>query len=135
MNLRPKSRISTEFNASSMTDIVFLLLIFFIIISSVVKDPALKLVLPKGVNNVNPVNKVIVISIDQNLNYAIDDYKTTYDQLSSDLQNQLKNTPKATVSIRGDKNIRYEDVMNIVMMADKLGAKLFWLWMEVSNLT
>ena len=91
MNLRPKSRISTEFNASSMTDIVFLLLIFFIIISSVVKDPALKLVLPKGVNNVNPVNKVIVISIDQNLNYAIDDYKTTYDQLSSDLQNQLKN--------------------------------------------
>jgi biopolymer transport protein ExbD len=107
-----------------MTDIVFLLLIFFIIISSVVKDPALKLVLPKGVNNVNPVNKVIVVSIDQNLNYAIDDYKTTYNQLSTDLQTQLKNTPKATVSIRGDKNIRYEDVMNVVMMADKLGAKV-----------
>ena len=125
MNLRPKSRISTEFNASSMTDIVFLLLIFFIIISSVVKDPALKLVLPKGVNNVNPVNKVIiVVPIDQNLNYAIDEYKTTYDQLSTDLQTQLKNTPKATVSIRGDKNIRYEDVMNVVMMADKLGAKV-----------
>ena len=124
MNLRPKSRISTEFNASSMTDIVFLLLIFFIIISSVVKDPALKLVLPKGVTNVNPVNKVIVVSIDQNLNYAIDEYKTTYDQLSTDLQTQLKNTPKATVSIRGDKNIRYEDVMNVVMMADKLGAKV-----------
>ena len=124
MNLRPKSRISSEFNASSMTDIVFLLLIFFIIISSVVKDPALKLVLPKGVNNVNPVNKVIIVSIDQNLNYAIDDYKTTYDQLSSDLQNQLNNSPNATVSIRGDKNIRYEDVMNVVMMADKLGAKV-----------
>ena len=124
MNLRPKSRISTEFNASSMTDIVFLLLIFFIIISSIVKDPALKLVLPKGVNNVNPVNKVIIVSIDKNLNYAIDDYKTTYNQLSSDLQNQLNNFPNATVSIRGDKNIRYEDVMNVVMMTDKLGAKV-----------
>lgn len=124
MNLRPKSRISTEFNASSMTDIVFLLLIFFIIISSVVKDPALKLVLPKGVNNVNPVNKVIIVSIDKNLNYAIDDYKTTYNQLSSDLQNQLNNSPNATVSIRGDKNIRYEDVMNVVMIVDKLGAKV-----------
>ena len=124
MNLRPKSRISTEFNASSMTDIVFLLLIFFIIISSIVKDPALKLVLPKGVNNVNPVNKVIIVSIDKNLNYAIDDYKTTYSQLSSDLQNQLNNFPNATVSIRGDKNIRYEDVMNVVMMTDKLGAKV-----------
>ena len=124
MNLRPKSRISTEFNASSMTDIVFLLLIFFIIISSIVKDPALKLVLPKGVNNVNPVNKVIIVSIDKNLNYAIDDYKTTYSQLSSNLQNQLNNFPNATVSIRGDKNIRYEDVMNVVMMTDKLGAKV-----------
>jgi len=124
MNLRPKSRINTEFNASSMTDIVFLLLIFFIIISSVVKDPALKLVLPKGVNNVNPVNKVIVISIDEKLNYAIDDTKTTLESLPSNLQSELKKTPEATVSIRGDKNIRYEDVMNIVMMADKLGAKV-----------
>lgn len=124
MDLRPKSRISTEFNASSMTDIVFLLLIFFIIISSVVKDPALKLVLPKGVNNVNPVNKVIVVSIDQQLNYAIDDTHTTYDRLSNDLKNELQKAPQATVSIRGDKNIRYEDVMNIVMMADKLGAKV-----------
>lgn len=124
MNLRPKSRINTEFNASSMTDIVFLLLIFFIIISSVVKDPALKLVLPKGVNNVNPVNKVIVISIDEKLNYAIDDTQTTLESLPSNLQSELKKTPEATVSVRGDKNIRYEDVMNIVMMADKLGAKV-----------
>ena len=124
MNLRPKSRINTEFNASSMTDIVFLLLIFFIIISSVVKDPALKLVLPNGVNNVNPVNKVILIYIDDKLNYAIYDTQTTLESLPSNLQSELKKTPEATVSVRGDKNIRYEDVMNIVMMADKLGAKV-----------
>ena len=67
---------------------------------------------------------VVGFYFDENLNYAIDDYKTTYDQLSSDLQNQLNNSPNATVSIRGDKNIRYEDVMNVVMMADKLGAKV-----------
>jgi biopolymer transport protein ExbD len=108
MNLRKNSKVNTEFNASSMTDIVFLLLIFFIIISSVVKDPALKLVLPKGVNNVNPVNKVIVVSVDENLNYAIDDKKTTYERLPSDLKAVLRNTPDATVSIRGDKNIKYD---------------------------
>ncbi len=124
MNLRKNSKINTEFNASSMTDIVFLLLIFFIIISSVVKDPALKLVLPKGVNNVNPVNKVIIVSVDKNLNFAIDDKKTTQERLPSDLQLVLKDAPQATVSVRGDKNIRYEDVMNVVMIADKLGAKV-----------
>jgi biopolymer transport protein ExbD len=107
-----------------MTDIVFLLLIFFIIISSVVKDPALKLVLPKGVNNVNPVNQVIVVSVDKNLDYAVDDKKTTYERLPSVLQEVLITAPDATVSIRGDKDIRYEDVMNVVMLADKLGAKV-----------
>jgi biopolymer transport protein ExbD len=124
MNLRKNSKVNTEFNASSMTDIVFLLLIFFIIISSVVKDPALKLVLPKGVNNVNPVNQVIVVSVDKNLDYAVDDKKTTYERLPSVLQEVLTTAPNATVSIRGDKDIRYEDVMNVVMLADKLGAKV-----------
>jgi biopolymer transport protein ExbD len=115
MNFRKNSKVNTEFNASSMTDIVFLLLIFFIIISSVVKDPALKLVLPKGVNNVNPVNKVVIVSVDK---------KISKGRLPSELRAVLSKTPEATVSVRGDKNIRYEDVMDLVMTADKLGAKV-----------
>jgi biopolymer transport protein ExbD len=124
MDLRRNSKINTDFNASSMTDIVFLLLIFFIIISSVVKEPALKLVLPKGVNKVNPINKVIVVSIDENLVYAIDDKKITIDQLPGELAAVLASNADATVSIRGDKNIRYDDVMNVVMIADQAGAKV-----------
>ena len=124
MDLRRNSKINTDFNASSMTDIVFLLLIFFIIISSVVKEPALKLVLPKGVNKVNPINKVIVVSIDENLVYAIDDKKITIDQLPGELAAVLASNADATVCIRGDKNIRYDDVMNVVMIADQAGAKV-----------
>ncbi|MFT6176468.1 MAG: biopolymer transport protein ExbD [Bacteroidia bacterium] len=107
-----------------MTDIVFLLLIFFIIISSVVKDPALKLVLPKGVNDVNTVPETIVVSVDKNLNYKIGDQKTTFDRLPFDLKQVLKRKSNSTVSIRGDKDIRYEDVMNVVMIADQAGAKV-----------
>tara|TARA_B110000879_G_C11176785_1_gene516358 strand:+ start:4080 stop:4478 length:399 start_codon:yes stop_codon:yes gene_type:complete len=124
MNLRKNSKINTEFNASSMTDIVFLLLIFFIIISSVVKDPALKLVLPKGTNDVNVINEVIHVSVDSDLNYAVDDIKTSYNRLPLLLEKVLKDKTNATVSVRGDKNVRYEDVMNLVMTADKLGAKV-----------
>lgn len=124
MNLRQNSKISTEFNASSMTDIVFLLLIFFIIISSVVKDPALKLILPKGVNDVSTVSETIVVSVDKNLNYAVNDKKTTFARLPFELREVLKGNLNATVSIRGDKDIRYEDVMNVVMLADKEGAKV-----------
>ncbi len=124
MSLRPKSRINSEFSASSMTDIVFLLLIFFIIISSVVKDPALKLILPKGVNDVNTLPETIVVSVDKDLNYSIGDQKTTFERLPFDLQQVLQDKLNSTVSIRGDKDVRYEDVMNVVMIADKAGAKV-----------
>ncbi len=124
MDLRPKSRVSTEFNMSSMTDIVFLLLIFFIIISSVVKDPALKLILPKGVNNVNVVNKVIRIGIEEDLTYSIDGKNVSLSRLPSELQAVLNTSPNATVSIHGDKNIKYDNVMEIVMIADKANAKV-----------
>ena len=124
MDLRKNSKINTEFNASSMTDIVFLLLIFFIIISSVVKDPALKLVLPKGVNNVSTVSETITVSVDKNLNYAVNDKPSSFSRLPSDLRAVLNGVDNATVSVRGDKDVRYEDVMNLVMLADKEGAKV-----------
>lgn len=123
MNLRPKKRISTEFNMSSMTDIVFLLLIFFIIVSSVVKDPALRLILPKGVKH-NVVNKVIRVQVDENLNYAIDSKIVPYERLPSELNVVLSQNQDATVSILGDKNLPYEKVMDLVMLADKLNAKV-----------
>ena len=123
MNLRPKSRVSTEFNMSSMTDIVFLLLIFFIIISSVVKDPGLRLILPKGVKH-RVVNEVIHVSVDANLNYAIDKEIMSLERLPQALEEVLTAKPNATVSIRGDKSVTYDHVMELVMLADKLDAKV-----------
>jgi biopolymer transport protein ExbD len=100
------------------------LLIFFIIISSVVKDPALKVVLPKGVNNVSTVTETIKVSVDKNLNYEVNNKPTTFSRLPFDLRAVLKGNTNATVSVRGDKDVRYEDVMNLVMLADKEGAKV-----------
>lgn len=108
---------------SSMTDIVFLLLVFFIIISSVVKDPGLRLILPKGVKHVVK-DEIIRVSVDENLTYAIDKEIVTIDRLPFALQEELNKKPNATVSIRGDKNIKYDYVMELVLIADKLNAKV-----------
>ncbi len=123
MNLRPKSRVSAEFSMSSMTDIVFLLLIFFIIISSVVKDPGLRLILPKGVKH-RVVNEVVHVSVDENLTYAINKDIISLERLPSALEAVLNSKPGATVSIRGDKNVKYDYVMELVMIADRLDAKV-----------
>jgi biopolymer transport protein ExbD len=73
---------------------------------------------------VNTVPETIVVSVDKKLNYSIGDQKTTFDRLPFDLKQVLKGKSNSTVSIRGDKDIRYEDVMNVVMIADQAGAKV-----------
>ena len=124
MNLRPKSRVSTEFNMSSMTDIVFLLLIFFILVSTIVKEPALKLVLPKGKPDVSTMPKTVTIDIDDQLRYSVNGIKTSLDRLPVTLAGVLKDIPDATVSVRADKNIEYGKVMDAVLIADRLEAKV-----------
>lgn len=123
MNLRPKNKVSAEFNMSSMTDIVFLLLIFFIIISAVVKDPGLRLILPKGVTK-KVVTEVVRVAVEADLQYKIDNKIVPFERLQYELESVLRQKPDATVSIYGDKNIPYDKVMQLVMIADQLDAKV-----------
>lgn len=123
MSLRSKSKVSAEFNMSSMTDIIFLLLIFFVITSTVVREPVMKILLPKGVKK-NIVKQVVKLYVDKDLNYAIDEKVVSLDRLPSELEAVLSNNPDATVSVHADKEIAYENVMNLVLMADKLNAKV-----------
>jgi biopolymer transport protein ExbD len=107
-----------------MTDIVFLLLIFFILVSTIVKDPALKLVLPKGKPQVETTPQTIVIGIDQDLQYSVNNIKTTIDRLPITLSGVLKENEASTVSVAADQSIEYGKVMEAVLIADKLGAKV-----------
>lgn len=123
MALKSRNKIKAEFSMSSMTDIIFLLLIFFIITSKTVKEPALKMILPKGTNT-QVVNQVIHIAVDQNLNYTVDDKKVPFDRLPSELAKVLSDNPEATVSVQADKRIEYDKVMQLVKIADEQDAKV-----------
>ena len=70
MNLRGRNKVSAEFNMSSMTDIVFLLLIFFMLTSTMVTTNALDLVLPKDKRKTDS-NKNIAVSINKKLEFFI----------------------------------------------------------------
>ncbi len=125
MSLRKKSKITTEFNMSSMTDIVFLLLIFFILTSTVVREPVLKVLLPKGVNEVNQIKQPVRMYLNAEGVYAIDNNKNVaFDDLPSVLESELSKKPDAAVSIHADKTVMYEKVMEMVSIANKSGAKV-----------
>ena len=71
MRLRGRNKVTPEFNMSSMTDIVFLLLIFFMIASTLVSAEAIDLLLPKSSSKTTQT-KNISVSVDKDVNYYID---------------------------------------------------------------
>jgi biopolymer transport protein ExbD len=125
MSLKKKSKITADFNMSSMTDIVFLLLIFFILTSTVVKEPILKVVLPKGVNDSKLVKEPIRIFLNAEGQYAIGEKKNVaLADLPFALEQELTKNPDAAVSIHADKSVIYERVMELVSIANKSGSKV-----------
>ena len=122
MKLKRRNKVGAEFNMSSMTDIIFLLLIFFIITSKFTPEPILKVLLPKGAKS-TVVKQVIKVMVNSDLEYAVDDTKVTFDRLPEALDAALTQNPGATVSIYGDKTVNYEKVMDLVYMVNELGGK------------
>lgn len=115
MNLRGRNKISTEFSTSSMTDLVFLLLIFFMILSTLIKqNNVIDMNLPKSSSTKVSSSKV-VISIDKNLVYRIDNTIVSKEQIVPMLQQKL-GTPdtKGRVEIAMDETVPHSYFVELV---------------------
>ncbi len=113
---KTRNKVSTEFNMSSMTDIVFLLLIFFMLTSTMVTTNALDLVLPKAKGKTDS-NKSTSVSIDKDLNFFIDKDKV----IEADLENQLlalfANSENKAIVLRAEKSVPHEKVVKVMDIA------------------
>jgi biopolymer transport protein ExbD len=118
-----KNKVSTEFNMSSMTDIVFLLLIFFMITSTMVTTNALDLVLPKGKGKTDS-NKNLAVSIDENLQFFIDKDKVDETQLESQLLSLMENQDQKAIILRAEKSVPHEKVVYVMDIAYRNGMKM-----------
>lgn len=110
------NKVSTEFNMSSMTDIVFLLLIFFMLTSTMVTTNALDLVLPKGKGKTDS-NKNISVSIDKDLAFFIDKNKIEEAELETQLIQLLKDTDNKAIVLRAEKSVPHEKVVYVMDIA------------------
>ena len=124
MAIRKRNRVTSEFSLSAMTDIIFMLLIFFILTSTVSPEPILKIVLPKGVQSDHLAVEPIIISLNAQGEYAVNNNKVTIESLPFELESVLKKNLTAPVSIHADKSVMYEKVMELVSIANKKGAKV-----------
>ena len=122
MKLRTKHKIDTQFSMSSMTDIVFLLLIFFMLTVASVTPQSLLVDLPLS-SNTDVVLPQVNIIITADLQYYVDDQKTTREQMEDVLQQKL-NTDRCFVLLQVDKSVPVEHMIYVTDIATSLHAKV-----------
>jgi len=123
MNLQAKNRRRAEFNMSSMTDLVFLLLIFFMLTSTLVAPNALKILLPKNTGQTLAPQSVTV-SIDKSLQVYYDNKKVDDTGLEAALAQLSGSQPGATLVLNADKTVPIENVVSIMGMANRLNLRM-----------
>ena len=123
MGLKKRSKASAEFNMSSLTDIIFLLLIFFMLTSSVVAPNALNLKMPgKSNSTVTADSKTPDVSIDSRGNFYFDGTRTNKRALEAELSKRArrKRSGKYKITISPKTDAKTEDVVTIMDMAMRL---------------
>lgn len=116
MSLRSKNKVSANFSMSSMTDIVFLLLIFFMLTSTLVSPNALKLLLPNS--KARTLEKqTISVSITPEIEYYIEDQKFPFDQLENQLTQLLANEQEPAIVLHADKTVDIEFAVKVMDIA------------------
>lgn len=118
MNLRGRNKVSAEFNMSSMTDIVFLLLIFFMLTSTMVTTNALDLVLPKAKGKTDS-NKNIAVSIDKDLQFYIDKEKISENDLEPKLLSIFGADKTKAIILRAEEGVPIEKAVNVLDIANR----------------
>ncbi len=116
MALKRSSKISPTFSMSSMTDLVFLLLIFFMITSTLVHPNALKLLLPKSANQTS-AKPLTTLAITKDLKYYIETKQVRFEDIEPLLQQKLGQNPDIYISLHVDESVPMKEVVKLMNIA------------------
>ena len=118
MKIKGRNKVNPNFNMSSMTDIVFLLLIFFMITSTLVTTSALDILLPKA-NGKTENRKSVSVSITKNLTFYIDAKKVSENQLENKLLAVLSKKESPTIVLRAEEGVPIEKAVKVMDIANR----------------
>ena len=131
MALKRRNKVSANFSMSSMTDIVFLLLIFFMITSTLINPNALKLLLPKSSaqTSAKPFTTVSIKDVGSSYDFYVPNaegtlVKIAFAQLEQQLRTKLRGQEEPTISLHVDRSVPMEEVVKVMNIAKNNKYKL-----------
>ncbi|HOK61620.1 MAG: biopolymer transporter ExbD [Tenuifilum sp.] len=116
MALKRRVKVEPSFSMSSMTDIVFLLLIFFMVSSTLIHPNALKLLLPQSNSQVS-AKPITSVSITADRNFYLETVPVTLGQLEYLLQQKMKGQDDPTIALHVDRSVPMEEVVKVMNIA------------------
>ena len=123
MAISQRNKISVNFSSVGMTDVVFNLLIFFMLTSTLVHPTAIKLLLPKGSTQTSAKPQTTV-SITSDLKYYVEKQPVTIEELENVLKQKLGKNPEIYIALHADKSVPFENVVNVLNIAQSNNYKL-----------
>jgi biopolymer transport protein ExbD len=124
MNLRKRKRGNVEVHTSALNDIMFFLLLFFLLASAVANPNVVKLFLPRSSSGQSIPKKTINVSITKELTYFVERKPVTKELLFQSIEAYQKAAPDLTIILYADRTIAIENVVDITDIANKLNVKL-----------
>jgi biopolymer transport protein ExbD len=123
MNLRRRLKGHAEVHTGALNDILFILLLFFLIVSTLANPNVIKLSQPKAKSDTK-AKQTVVVSIDARKQFYVGTTPVTLEELKLKLQPILaKETDQPSVVINADKSVPVEDVVAVMRVARELGAR------------
>jgi len=123
MAIRRNKRFHAEVATSSLSDIMFFLLLFFLIISTLANPNVIKMTLPKSEANDKTNKQHISLSVSEDKRYYIDKEEVPFEQIEATLLSKISGTGEQTVIVRIPFNLQVQDLVDLLQIGVKNNLK------------
>lgn len=113
MAIETRNKIDTNFSMASMSDLVFLLLIFFMLTSTLVAPNAIKLLLPSS-HSKTMARQTLTVYINASRRFYLEEKPVSQTGFKQSLYSKIKSQKEATIVLRADKSVPVQDIVTVI---------------------
>lgn len=124
MNLRKRKHSTVEVHTSALNDIMFFLMLFFLLASAVANPNVVKLFLPRSSSGQSIPQKTVNVSITKDLEFYVEKQKIALADLYKSIEVYQRASPDLTIILHADRSIAIENVVEVTDVANQLKVKL-----------
>jgi biopolymer transport protein ExbD len=124
MNIKRNKHFKPEVSTSSLNDIMFFLLLFFLIVSTLSNPNVIKLLLPSSKAAQTLSKQQITLSVTKDKRYFIDNQQISFDQIEPILKSRIVSIQEPTVILRFEYTLSVQDVIDVLEIGTRLKVKM-----------